>query len=106
MRGLDSNRRGAYVFAVRNDTRPTEKAIRRVFYRAAEAAGLENVRPHDLRRTGLTAGARAGLNEFQLAAVSGHRSPRMLSRYVRAAGLDTQAAVGAVADAIAGHALK
>ena len=105
LRGLEDDRKGPYVFATRANTRPTEKAIRRVFYLAAEAAGLENIRPHDLRRTGLTAGARAGLSEHQLMAVSGHRSPRMLSRYVRQAGLDAQAAVGAVADAIAGHAL-
>ena len=100
LRGLDRDRKGEYVFAVRRDTRPTEKSIRRVFYRATEAAGLENVRPHDLRRTGLTRGAAAGLTEHQLMSVSGHRTPRTLSRYVRQAGLDAQAAVSAVADAV------
>lgn len=51
------------------------------FKKACRLAGLEDVRFHDLRHTGLTRLAERGWNPLELSVVSGHRSLSMLKRY-------------------------
>lgn len=51
------------------------------FKRAIQRAGLKDIRFHDLRRTAITHMAEKLPNVIELAAVSGHKSLRMLQRY-------------------------
>ena len=51
------------------------------FKRAVKAAGLTNLRFHDLRHTAITQMSRKLPNVIELASVSGHRSLKMLQRY-------------------------
>ena len=62
------------------------RRTRGVFVEACKAAGLADVRLHDLRRTLATRLAGAGVNAFLLRDVLGHASTRMSNRYVQAAG--------------------
>ena len=62
------------------------KTTRRVFSQAREAAGLEDVRLHDLRRSLATSLASVGTNAYTLRDVLGHRTLAMSNRYVQAAG--------------------
>ena len=57
-----------------------------MFAKAVKAAGLVDVRPHDLRRSLATRLAGAGVNAYILRDVLGHKSLTMSNRYVRAAG--------------------
>ena len=56
------------------------------FREAAEAAGLPDVRLHDLRRTVMTAAASAGVGTHVLRDLLGHRTTAMADRYVREVG--------------------
>jgi integrase len=51
------------------------------FERATGRAGIEGLRFHDLRHTAITRMAAKLPNVIELAAVSGHKSLRMLQRY-------------------------
>jgi integrase len=55
--------------------------VAKAFDRAAARAGLSGLRFHDLRHTAITRMAAKLPNVIELAAVSGHRSLRMLQRY-------------------------
>ena len=57
-----------------------------VFREVAAAAGLEDVRVHDLRRTVATRAAEAGLGVLELRALLGWKSTAMPARYVSLAG--------------------
>ena len=56
------------------------------FGEAAEAAGLPDVRLHDLRRTVMTTAAAAGVGTHVLRDLLGHRTTAMADRYIRAVG--------------------
>jgi len=56
-------------------------ALAKAFDRATARAGLLNLRFHDLRHTAITRMSTKLPNVIELAAVSGHRSLRMLQRY-------------------------
>ena len=56
------------------------------FRQAAEAAGLPDVRLHDLRRTVMTAAASAGVGTHVLRDLLGHRTTAMADRYIRTVG--------------------
>ena len=76
-----------WVFAgARNRASVTYKTVRDLFAGACEAAGLEDVRLHDLRRSLATNLAAAGVNAYTLRDVLGHATLAMSNRYVRAAG--------------------
>ena len=60
------------------------RTIRHRFAEIAKAAGLENVRLHDLRRTFMTWAAESGANTYQLRQLLGHKTTQMADRYVRA----------------------
>lgn len=52
---------------------------------AAQAANLEDVKPHDLRHTGLTLAAGTGATVSELMARAGHTSPTVAMRYQHSA---------------------
>ena len=52
--------------------------------RAAKAAGIEDVKPHDLRHTGATLAAETGATTRELMARLGHTSPAVAMRYQHA----------------------
>ena len=75
-----------WCFTTGRDAAITYKTTRAVFARAAKAAGLEDVRLHDLRRTVMTNAARAGVGTHVLRDLLGHKTTAMADRYVRAVG--------------------
>ena len=72
-----------------------------VFAMAAKAAGLEDVRLHDLRRTVMTRAAMAGVGTHVLRDLLGHKTTVMADRYVRAVGNPVREAREAVGNEIA-----
>lgn len=61
--------------------------------RAREAAGLDGVWVHDLRRSFVTLSRRSGLPESVVARFSGHRTPAVFRRYNIVEEQDLKAAV-------------
>jgi integrase len=57
-------------------------ALRYGLSKAMEQAGVENFHLHDGRHEALSRFAELGLSVIELSSISGHRDPRMLSRYV------------------------
>ena len=93
-----------WVFGTR--TAPLSyNTTRRVFVEVTLAAGLRNVRLHDLRRTVMTNAAMAGVGTHILRDLLGHRTTAMADRYVRAVGnpvRDARERVGAAMAAMMG----
>ena len=75
-----------WVFASRGESRITYNTARVAFRRAAERAGIEEVRLHDLRRTVMTRAAMAGVGVHVLRDLLGHRTTAIADRYIRAVG--------------------
>ncbi len=75
------------------------------FRAAVAAAGLRNVRFHDLRHTAATTLARMGASEQQLRAIGGWKSG-VVSRYVHLAGADVQDLFGALGEKVGGTVEK
>ena len=69
------------------------RPIRRIFHAARKAAGLENVRVHDLRRTMIVDALSAGVPLSVVARMVGHSTIVMTARYAKHA--DPQIAEGA-----------
>ena len=69
-------RNGALIFPYKPDS------IRAAWEKACKKLGITDLRYHDLRRTGLTRLIEAGLTEFEVRQVSGHKDVKMLQRYV------------------------
>ena len=82
-----------YVFASRSDRHVGYRHARDVFARATTAAGLPNVRLHDLRRTVATNAAAAGVGLAVLRDVLGHKTTAMAARYARLSDSAVSAAV-------------
>ena len=80
------HRINGWCFTTGRDAATTYKTTRAVFARAAKAAGLEDVRLHDLRRTVMTNAAMAGVGTHVLRDLLGHKTTAMADRYVRAVG--------------------
>jgi len=68
-------RRDERVFPV------TPNAVRLAWERLRRRAGLEDLRLHDLRHEAVSRFFEYGLTVPEVALISGHRDPRMLSRY-------------------------
>lgn len=68
-------RRDERVFPV------TSNAVRLAWERLRKRAGLEDLRLHDLRHEAVSRFFEYGLTIPEVALISGHRDPRMLSRY-------------------------
>ncbi len=90
-----------YVFAGARGVAIGYRKVRIVFAEACEAAGLADVRLHDLRRSVATTAAAAGLPVFLLRDLLGHKSATMANRYARRAGSALQEAVDASSDRMA-----
>jgi len=63
------------------------RTVRRHFLEIVAAAGLEDVRLHDLRRTLITTAAAGGESVFVIRGLLGHTTTVMAARYVQEAGL-------------------
>ena len=73
------------------------RKFRALFAEAARAAGLEDVRLHDLRRSVATMAAANGVSVLMLRDLLGHKSATMANRYARRAGSALQETVDASA---------
>ena len=75
-----------FVFAGARNAAPVGyRKVRTLFAESAAAAGLADVRLHDLRRSVATNLAAHGMNAFTLRDVLGHKTLAMSNRYVRTA---------------------
>ena len=77
---------GDWAFTNTGTAPATYKYVRAQFAAAAKAAGLEDARLHDLRRTVMTRAAAAGVGTHVLRDLLGHKTTAMADRYVRAVG--------------------
>lgn len=70
------------------DSRLSDRDIARIVKRLAEAAGLDprQFSGHSLRAGFVTTAATAGVPEWQIQEVTGHKSAQVLRRYIRDAG--------------------
>ena len=91
----------AWAFTTGVDAAITYKTTRNVFARVVKAAGLEDVRLHDLRRTVMTNAAMTGVGTHVLRDLLGHKTTAMADRYVRAVGNPVRDAREAVAGQMA-----
>lgn len=91
----------AYVFASTGGRHVASRQTGVVFRKAAKAAGIENARVHDLRRTLATRAASAGLSAFQLRDLLGWKTVAMPERYVQLAGETAREHRLSIGDAIA-----
>ena len=76
----------SWVFTARGDVPVTYRWVRKVFLSVASAAGLADVRLHDLRRGYMTAAAAAGVGTHVLRDLLGHKTTAMADRYIRTVG--------------------
>ena len=76
----------AWCFTTGHEAPVSYGGVRDAILRAARAAGLEDVRLHDLRRGYMTAAAAAGVGTHVLRDLLGHKTTAMADRYVRAVG--------------------
>ena len=90
-----------WCFTTGVDAAITYKTTRNVFARVVKAAGLDDVRLHDLRRTVMTNAAMAGVGTHVLRDLLGHKTTAMADRYVRAVGNPVRDAREAVAGQMA-----
>ena len=75
-----------WCFTIGRDAPITYRYAYVVFAEAARAAGLDDVRLHDLRRTVMTNAVAAGVGTHVLRDLLGHKTATMADRYVRAIG--------------------
>ena len=94
-------RRGAWVFTICGTEPISYKRVRACLARACEAAGLVDVRLHDLRRTLITRAAMSGLSAHVLRDLLGHRDATMADRYIRSLNAPVRDAREAVAGEMA-----
>lgn len=81
LRGAD--RTTDFVFPGLAGNKPMSRHAFHYFWKKIkQEAGLENVRPHDLRHTAGTFAAQAGFNAFHIRDFLGHRTLAMTNRYV------------------------
>ena len=80
----------------------TYETLRRRWKTVCEAAGIDGVRLHDIRRTVATSAAAAGMSAFLLRDLMGHKTLAMANRYVRT-GSALQEAQAATAARMAQH---
>ena len=90
-----------YVFASKGGSHVQRRQAGLVFRKAAAAAGIEDARVHDLRRTLATRAAAAGLSAFALRDLLGWKDLAMPARYVQLAGEAARQHRRSIGDAIA-----
>ena len=80
---LETPRRGEYVFcSPRAPERPL-RGYRKAFKRACTIVGVENTRPHDLRRTAATMMASMGVNRVVIGRILNHADRSITGMYDR-----------------------
>ena len=77
---------GEWAFTNNGKAPATYKRVRETFARVAAAAGLADVRLHDLRRTLMTRAALAGVGAHVLRDLLGHSDTAVADRYIRTLG--------------------
>ena len=90
-----------WVFTSNGHSPASYRWVRGTFGHAAKAAGLDNVKLHDLRRTVMTSAAAAGVGTYVLRDLLGHKTATMADRYVRAVGTPVRRAREQVAGQMA-----
>ena len=75
-----------WVFTIGRDAAIIYRTVRKHFAEIATAAGIEDVRLHDLRRTVMTMAAASGIGTHVLRDLLGHKTTAMADRYIRAVG--------------------
>ena len=73
-----------YVFFGTGSAPLSEKSIRSVFKKAARMAGLDDFRPHDLRRSFITDAISASVPLTTVADLVGHSTIQMTAKYAKA----------------------
>ena len=98
LRNLSKVRRidSEFVFPSLDGTRP--KNIRAGWDKAVKAAAIKDFRFHDLRHTAASYLAMSGASPSELAAILGHRTLLMVSRYAHVAEQHTAGVVNRMAD--------
>ena len=86
------SQKSIYLFPGRSNLNPID--IKSSWYRATAEAQLEDFRFHDLRHTAASYLAMDGASVPQIAAVLGHRSHQMASRYAHLSDTSTHQIVG------------
>ena len=84
-----SNSPSDFLFPGKSGFRPID--IKTAWYRALRSSGVEDFRFHDLRHTAATMIAMNSGSVPQIAAVLGHKSHQMASRYAHLTGSHTRA---------------
>ena len=87
-----------FVFAGSYGAAVGYKRLAQEFRGACEAAGIENARLHDIRRSVATTAAAHGVSVLMLRDLLGHKTTAMANRYARRAGSALQETQDAVAD--------
>ena len=75
-----------WAFTSTGTAATTYRTVRKHFAKIAAAAGIEEVRLHDLRRTVMTRAAASGVSTHILRDLLGHKTTAMADRYIRAVG--------------------
>ena len=75
-----------WTFTSTGTAATTYRTVRAHFAKIATAAGIEDVRLHDLRRTVMTRAAASGIGTHVLRDLLGHKTTAMADRYIRAVG--------------------
>ena len=75
-----------WVFTTSGRAGIVYRTVRGHFAKIAAAAGIEEVRLHDLRRTVMTRAAASGVGTHVLRDLLGHKTTAMADRYIRAVG--------------------
>ena len=86
LEGLPRFNRCPWTFTNNGKVATIYKTVRTHFAKIAAAAGIEDVRLHDLRRTVMTQAAASGVGTHVLRDLLGHKSTAMADRYIRAVG--------------------
>ena len=91
----------AFVFTSGRPSPIAYRTVRRHFLAIVAAAGLHDVRLHDLRRTLITAAAAGGESVFVIRGLLGHTTTQIAARYVQEAGLAVREARERAGSAVA-----
>lgn len=92
----------AFVFPADGDPKKHYVGTPKVWLKVREAAGLDNVRLHDLRHTYASFGAAGGLSLPLIAAILGHKDVKTTQQYAHLADSPVKAAADRTAAAIEG----
>lgn len=102
LEGIPRSKTSAFVFPAGGDPKRHYVGTPKVWEKVRTAAGLPNVRIHDLRHTFASFGAAGGLSLPLIAAILGHRDVKTTQQYAHLADSPVKAAADRTAAAIEG----